>query len=57
MTAVLQKRDYTGKAVLYMGMESSGTNWKLGFSNDARDRVETIGANDREALLKSTPFG
>ncbi|VFN07289.1 MAG: hypothetical protein BECKG1743D_GA0114223_111772 [Candidatus Kentron sp. G] len=33
MTAILQSKDYTGKPVLYMAMESSNTKWKLGFSN------------------------
>ena len=52
MTAILQSKDYSGKAVLYMAMELSNANWKLGFSNGSRDRSVTIIAGDWEALSR-----
>ena len=36
MTANLQSKDHIGEAVLYMAMESSGTEWRLDFSSGAR---------------------
>nr|VFK49519.1 MAG: hypothetical protein BECKTC1821D_GA0114238_10803 [Candidatus Kentron sp. TC]VFK62521.1 MAG: hypothetical protein BECKTC1821F_GA0114240_107513 [Candidatus Kentron sp. TC] len=36
MTANLQSKDHIGEAVLHMAMESSGTEWRLGFSSGAR---------------------
>ena len=52
MTAILQSKDYSGKAVLYMAMELSNAKWKLGFSNGSRDRSVTISAGDWKALSR-----
>ena len=52
MTTILQSKDYSGKAVLYMAMELSNANWKLGFSNGSRDRSVTIIAGDWKALSR-----
>nr|VFK21544.1 MAG: hypothetical protein BECKLFY1418C_GA0070996_10964 [Candidatus Kentron sp. LFY] len=52
MTTILQSKDYSGKAVLYMAMELSNSKWKLGFSNGNRDRIVPIDAGNWEALLK-----
>nr|VFK46652.1 MAG: Transposase IS116/IS110/IS902 family protein [Candidatus Kentron sp. SD]VFK50064.1 MAG: Transposase IS116/IS110/IS902 family protein [Candidatus Kentron sp. SD] len=52
MTTILQSKDYSGKAVLYMAMELSNAKWKLGFSNGSRDRSVTIIAGDWEALSR-----
>nr|VFK69144.1 MAG: hypothetical protein BECKUNK1418G_GA0071005_13171 [Candidatus Kentron sp. UNK]VFK73823.1 MAG: hypothetical protein BECKUNK1418H_GA0071006_13071 [Candidatus Kentron sp. UNK] len=49
MTTILQSKDYSGKAVLYMAMELSNAKWKLGFSNGSRDRSVTIVAGDWKA--------
>ena len=46
MITVLEKRDYTGKGVLYMAMELSNAKWKLGFSNGSKERVVTIDAGE-----------
>lgn len=52
MTTILQSKDYSGKAVLYMAMELSNAKWKLGFSNGSRDRSVTIIAGDWKALSR-----
>ena len=52
MTTILQSKDYSDKAVLYMAMELSNANWKLGFSNGSRDRSVTIIAGDWKALSR-----
>nr|VFK43054.1 MAG: hypothetical protein BECKSD772F_GA0070984_11363 [Candidatus Kentron sp. SD] len=52
MTTILQSKDYSGKAVLYMAMELSNAKWKLGFSNGSRDRSVTISAGDWKALSR-----
>ena len=49
MTTILQSKDYSGKAILYMAMELSNAKWKLGFSNGSRDRSVTIIAGDWKA--------
>nr|VFK62124.1 MAG: hypothetical protein BECKUNK1418G_GA0071005_10226 [Candidatus Kentron sp. UNK]VFK70282.1 MAG: hypothetical protein BECKUNK1418H_GA0071006_10266 [Candidatus Kentron sp. UNK] len=40
MTTVLQSKDYSDKAILYMSMELSNAKWKLGFSNGSREGSE-----------------
>nr|VFK79136.1 MAG: Transposase [Candidatus Kentron sp. SD] len=52
MTTILRSKDYSDKAVLYMAMELSNANWKLGFSNGSRDRSVTIIAGDWKALSR-----
>ena len=52
MTTILQSKDYSGKAVLYMAMELRNAKWKLGFSNGSRDRSMTIAAGDWKVLSR-----
>nr|VFK21543.1 MAG: hypothetical protein BECKLFY1418C_GA0070996_10963 [Candidatus Kentron sp. LFY] len=56
MTTILQSKDYSGKAVLYMAMELSNAKWKLGFSNGSKDRSVTITAGDWKALSRQIGF-
>jgi len=46
MTAVLRLEDSAEVAVLYMALELSSKNWKIGFSNGERRRVVSIEAGD-----------
>lgn len=50
MTAVLQSKDIANGLVLYMAMELSNKQWKLGFSNGAKVRQMTMAAGDWRAL-------
>jgi len=50
MKTVLQSKDTSIHPVLYMAMELSHKNWKLGFSNGDKIRVKTIAARDWPAL-------
>lgn len=50
MTAVLQEQDRANGAVLYMVLELSNKQWKLGFSDGSRSRQNTIEAGDWIAL-------
>nr|VFK80921.1 MAG: Transposase [Candidatus Kentron sp. SD] len=56
MTAILQSKDYSGKAVLYMSMELSNAKWKLGFSNGSKERVVNLEARDRFELFRQISF-
>lgn len=51
MTAVLNDKDTANEGILYMALELSDKNWKLGFSNAARHRQVTIKAGDWGALF------
>lgn len=53
MTAVLQSKDIANGLVLYMAMELSNKQWKLGFSNGAKVRQVTIAAGDWVALREA----
>ena len=46
MTAVLNGKDNLNEAILYMALELSNKNWKLGFSDGAKQRQVTIEAGD-----------
>ena len=46
----VQRQGYEQEAVLYMAMELSNSNWKLGFSNGQRTRRKSIEARDRVRL-------
>ena len=40
MNAILHAKDTALGSVLYMAMELSNKKWKLGFSNDERNRTQ-----------------
>jgi len=48
----VQRQGYEQEAVLYMAMELSNSNWKLGFSNGQRTRRRSIEARDRFQLIE-----
>ena len=48
----VQQQGYEEEAVLYMAMELSNSNWKLGFSNGQRTRRRSIEARDRFQLME-----
>jgi transposase len=47
-----QNKEYGSKPVLYMAMELSNSQWKLGFGNGSKLRRKSIEARDRQRLLE-----
>jgi len=50
MTAILNSNHSASESVLYMAMELSNKNWKLGFSGGEKNRIKTIASGDWKAL-------
>ena len=53
MKSILQTNVNLNSDVLYMALELSHKNWKLGFSNGVKHRVVTIVARDMFALMQA----
>ena len=52
MKSILQTNSIATTPVLYMALELSHKNWKIGFSNGAKHRIVNITARDMPALME-----